>query len=49
MGLSPVSCVAVLYHISHRVPGPAQIQTPMPIEISGVRPNLDSFLYQGVD
>jgi hypothetical protein len=38
--LSWVSSV-LLYHISHRMPGPTEIETPVPIEACGVEPNLN--------
>jgi hypothetical protein len=42
-------CVLVLlYHNSHWIPGPSVIETPVPVEISGVKPDLDSLLYQAV-
>lgn len=38
--------MALLYHISHRVPGPTQIENPVPVEISGMKPDFSGHLYK---
>jgi hypothetical protein len=40
--LSPDLFISVLvYRISHRVPGLTEIETPVPVEVSGVPPDLN--------
>jgi hypothetical protein len=37
--------LALLYHISHRVPGLTQTETPVPIEVSRVGPDFSNRLH----
>jgi hypothetical protein len=37
--------LALLYHISHQVPALTQIETPVPVEVSGVDPDFSGPLY----
>lgn len=46
---SPDCHISVLLdHITHQVPGLTGIETPVPVKVSGVSPDLDSLLYLAV-
>jgi hypothetical protein len=36
---------SLLYYISQQVPGPTEIESPVPVEVSGVKPDLSGLLY----
>jgi len=49
LGLSLERGISVLLeHLSHRIPGPAEGKTSIPVKISRVQPDLKSLLYHVV-
>jgi hypothetical protein len=47
--LSPDWCIFILlYHTSNQLPELIEIETSIPVKVSGVKPDLGSHLYQAV-
>lgn len=47
--MSPDCCISVLLdHINHQLPGLAGIEPHVPVEVSGVKPDLSCLLYLAV-
>jgi hypothetical protein len=42
-------CISAVFdYVSHQAPRPTEMETPIPVQVSGVKPDLDRCPYQAI-